>query len=127
MSEPIKPALTAEQWTGDHTGPSESHGVLLGWMTRRHAGKSTAIVEFGHEMRVLVVNGGSAELDRAECHALAALCLYQQSFGFKPFHVALLRVVADTIEPIGEDERAEELRWLAARIAALLPPEERAE
>lgn len=58
----------------------------------------------------------------AQRHRLAALCLYGQPFGFNDFHPALLRTVADTIERY-DDERAEELRWLALRIAALLPPE----
>ena len=62
-------------------------------------------------------------------HALAALCLYGQPFGFTPEDVALLLDLAEVVDnPLGMDlrggkEEFEGVLSIAARIAALLPPE----
>ena len=74
--------------------------------------------------RVTVRLDGDEHFTLNAPHAVAALCLHGQSFGFTAFHVALLHVVADARDEIfGDDERAEELRHLADKIAALLPPD----
>lgn len=86
-------------------------------------------------MRLGGKGGPMAVLDREEEHALAALCLYGQPFGFSREDVDLVTGeiirVQMTIQAVGGPARAtDELneRWermssLAARIAALLPPD----
>lgn len=59
-------------------------------------------------------------------HAAAALWLYGQSFGFTQNEVALLRSVAHNgrlgVYVSDGPQPADEMRVLAAKIAALLPP-----
>ena len=63
-------------------------------------------------------------------HALAALCLHGQPFGFTQYDVNCLRVVATYSRTIGDaflhhpdgSSRANKLDDLADRIEALLPP-----
>lgn len=56
-------------------------------------------------------------------HALAALCLYQQSFGFDHDDAEFLKLVAAQVDVLRlGPEKSTVLRDIAARIAALLPP-----
>lgn len=57
----------------------------------------------------------------SERHALAALCLHEQPFGFTQQDVAMLRQEADDEWPASHEMHAA-LTNLADRIAALLPP-----
>jgi hypothetical protein len=111
MPDEIKPALTAEEWADE---PSQ---VLDGWID----------LELG---TVDVCLGGPASTGDAarDRHALAALLLHRQDFGFtwadvKALEAVYRRVIADP-RPLGDDAAAvEQMHDLAARIAALLPPE----
>ena len=69
---------------------------------------------------------GSVLVPAEDRHALAALALHGQPFGFTRKDVALLRSIAHNRglgAAIGGPQPDEQLRDLAARIAALLPPE----
>lgn len=57
-------------------------------------------------------------------HALAALCLHGQPFGFSREDVRLVEFIAE-FDPQDHPD-VPKLRSLAARISALLPPEEEA-
>lgn len=60
-------------------------------------------------------------------HALAALCLYQQPFGFTAADLSNLQTVEDELWRHNSgphmEATADVLQHLRARIAALLPPE----
>lgn len=122
MSDAVTPALTPEEWKY----------VTL-------AGSPDGV--YGVEL--MVFPDGSINVERArdalykgrEKHAAAALCLYRRSFGFTREDVdAALRGAVGV--GMNHDERcistdgctcntaADRLEALAARIAALLPPED---
>lgn len=133
MSEPIKPALTADEW----------------------ARKSIEIAELHADGKLLVGDYGKPSfLSTEERHALAALALYGQPFGFSREDVRIIRKYADAkqadlewtmahpphaddwhraiseagIEPKTLfdaliDREVGPWRSLASRIEALLPPE----
>jgi hypothetical protein len=129
VSEPIQPALTAEEWklrlAGDHGLPPRTNGVPF-------------IVpendEDGLEVGVHVTYDSgwvSQRVPEAERHALAALALYDQEFGFTRADVAALRRDAKIVgewrwtvaNTHGGGDRAAFMDSLADRIEALLPPE----
>jgi hypothetical protein len=100
VSEPIQPALTAAQWAsvGEwNPQPAEMSNSYLGDSVSDYDG---------------YVN---------ERHALAALALYGQPFGFKREDVQLLHDVAFHLDH--RQDQQERLDDLAERIKALLPPE----
>ena len=67
---------------------------------------------------------GSGYLTVENKHRMAATCLHDQPFGFTREDVATLRdVAADTLYETSDDER-DDLRDLADRIEALLPPKD---
>ena len=121
MSDDIKPALTADEWAKELDYPVMDAAL-------------------NHAARSLEVRTFSAWHDKR--HALAALCLYQQPFGFTQDEMATLRAVAapfelhhdDDISPGSGHELIDfatfpvgtqaQLLSAAAKIAALLPPEE---
>lgn len=119
MTDAISPALSAEEWRDR----SAVRGVLV---LRKHASE-------------LMVDGGGASYAGAPSvvmsddpywqHALAALALHGQPFGFTHAHAKALRDVLDEVDFDGMDlaywagkERAALLREAAAVIEALLPP-----
>lgn len=93
MSEPVKPALTPEEW--------------------RKGG----------------FNFLRRPVDDRDCHGLAALCLYGQSFGFSQRDIDYIDNTLRWLSclEIADDPmtagRAAQLTSLRNRIAALLPPE----
>lgn len=98
MSEKIEPALTPEEWA-----------VAI----RDRAGMAAALQKAWGD-------GANREND----HQLAALSLIFQPFGFTHQDVEMLRREADIIEQNTPDaDDVVRYRNLAARIAALLPPE----
>lgn len=102
MSEKITPALTAEEWKRKERGTvylSSIHGDV--------------VVLSGEE------SATAAPDDR---HALAALALYGQPFGFTHEDVKVLHVVAERILDANLwDTDPERIESIADRIAALLP------
>ena len=115
----IRPALSAEEWAKRTVvrGEFMDECKVSGW-----------------EKIVAVHNGGDSVYPTPARHALAALCLYQQPFGFSQEDVDLLGRLADYDHgeaacldgydnfPEEADRREAHTRSLAARIAALLPP-----
>lgn len=118
MPDPIAPALTPEEW--------ESTGFQQG---------DNADVELDVRNGMLFVEARRVAADgtdeycpavfRARRHALAALALHGQPFGFTREDIELLRaaVILERWEAVPDADEMEKLRALAARIAALLPPE----
>lgn len=111
-----RPALTLDQWrSGKHGEP----GLI-------RLGNDSLAVEAERsrdlfEMHIagglgLRIDGKLGALERKDCHALAALALYRQPFGFTRGDVRMLRNA-------GERAKHFPMLYLADRIAALLPPE----
>lgn len=115
MTDKIKPALTAEEWRA---------------ALRDRAGMAAAIQK-----------AWGNETVRENDHALAALALIYQPFGFTREDVEMCRSEAEAaqyeamkLERLAQEspgfdssgDRAQERAWrsLASRIAALLPPED---
>lgn len=92
MSDEIKPALTAEEWASWHK------------------------VDAFERANFIAIREGLTR------HSLAALCLYQQSYGFSREDVRLLGLYAAMFH--GDHGEPARLQNLAARIEALLPPAE---
>lgn len=110
MSDEIKPALTPDEWSELRA----DRGVL--WVRKYEDGSG---IEIFDELRW---SGGSAAPDLY--HALAALALHGQAFGFTHDDVTLLRGAASYLG--GDSTRGDwwrvRLNGLADRIVALLPP-----
>jgi|SRR5579872_1655754 len=115
--ETVRPALTAEEWRTAAVRRSDT-GIPPLTEAYIYAGSLNA------------ARGDDAVMiDKAALHALAALALHEQPFGFTrddvkllrgPAYSALLEVARD-----GEESAlADDALALARRIAALLPPEE---
>lgn len=105
MTDEIRPALTPEEWGAFLRGElhtEHEHGDFATWF------------EYGH--------GATPALP---AHAVAALALYGQPFGFTEEDVAMCEEQV-TLFNGGDNEvdDAEADRWrlLAAKIRALLPP-----
>lgn len=96
----MKPALTREEW--------EAHENLL-----------------GRRLPIEWEPGSVKYLEHEFRHAIAALCLYGQPFGFTREDVELLRELANDEEsPLWPGRYGDEFNNLADRIEALLPPED---
>lgn len=127
--EAIRPALTPEEWAW---GDVSWHSAEDGWPTSYSATLKDGGVELDDECHRIPTEGR---------HALAALCLVGQPFGFTRADVVRLRSSARMLREslalqgsVGtwdfpQDEIASKRRhveWyesLADRIEALLPPE----
>lgn len=126
----FKPALTPEEWRDGYD--SEGLAVVL----RNSMGTPGMRVHVTVREHPL----GGALGDARDIHALAALCLHDQPFGFTREDVIRLRMFARwTEEDVAKVFRsgqaphsdfgsesvadAQELRALADRIEALLPPD----
>ena len=118
MGEPT-PALSAEEWKASAVF---RENLEFFWHVR------------GVELRIdddERVDCGPTVRGDGPRHALAALCLYQQPFGFTAEDVeALNEAVAELLQPGNlapplpwQVRSAKALRSLASRIAALLPPQ----
>lgn len=125
MSEEVKPALTAEEWAR-----AEERGILIRAQEDGDANWEIAN-DFPH-----FCEGDSR-------HALAAISLHGQPFGFAHVDVLMLRAAEAPLraslalqgpngtwdfpdsEIEGKTRHADALRSLAARIEALLPPDPR--
>lgn len=110
MSDEVKPALTAEEWVG--------HPRYNG--TEYHITGVTVELLDGNSR--LAVNGDEYSWENQSRHALAALALHGQPFGFSREDVRNLGLLADDLRDF--DRYAyDHLKSLIARIRALLPPE----
>jgi len=103
----MKPALTRDEWA-DPNGRLDNGGGVFPYVTDSGDISLCCDDSYYH-----------GELDAADRHALAALCLHDQPFGFTREDVEFLRDMAS-------EWASEEYEYLnlADRIDALLPPEE---
>lgn len=138
MREKIEPALTPEEWASQREGRWVTESVA-----REHGGFGAG--ELRHDLftrmwydsvegvRVTVEQETGYEEDitipHAAYHALAALCLHGQPFGFTREMAAALEMCVRNFDGVDiEDAQYHEgagdlAREAIARIAALLPPE----
>ena len=101
MPDPMKPALTAEEWASEIANTYFPLEDRMWW-----AADEADLPYGGHR------------------HALAALALHGQPFGFNDEDRAMLYLFADTLGARGVHEsHVARCKSLADRIAALLPPE----
>jgi hypothetical protein len=115
LTPQVTPALTPEEWGA--TGYSRD-GIGAASVERGHVTVHDWRVDgpFGEEI---------VGLAPPECHAVAALCLHNQPFGFTQDDVELINEAAgfhDSLTYHSFPEEAVKYRALASRIAALLPP-----
>lgn len=109
---PVSPALSPEEWAT----------ILQGKQVRRPNHFELFMDEV---WGVVVGNTGVAVpgIHDAERHALAALALYGQPFGFTREDVDLVMEMMFNLSPIIRDPAFDaDARSLASRITALLPP-----
>ena len=107
MSEPIRPALTPEEWAKIQIRRDLDYPYRISILHPFRDPRSYSLDEYRH--------------------ALAALCLHGQPEGFTREDVDLLREVSALLAPRpheGSFLKVGPLLMLADRIAALLPPEE---
>lgn len=124
MTEPIAPALTPEEWAQKHLRlQADSYDSDRNAAVEIKAGPNYLHLTDHENPRWAVID------QPKERHALAALALHGQSFGFTREDVATLRLAAEASRvPNGREadsmsQRRNRLRLIAARIEALLPPE----
>lgn len=119
VSEPIRPALTPEEWRVTFLQFHDDEGGY-------------GALDAGEDYHIRAVEKGCF-LDNQTRHALAALCLHGQPFGFREldvhclrFHAKMLRAatVSPSIQRNEEHKQADWMDSLADRIESLLPPEE---
>lgn len=115
MADAIAPALSAEEW-------EKAKDARFAWRMFGWDDGAGAIL---HDDGRLEVNWDGAVYDQEmQCvttsrHALAALALHGQPFGFTREDVRFLR----DVDVFAFTEDAQMAQSIAARIAALLPPE----
>jgi hypothetical protein len=112
----MKPALTAEEWNPqphddiEYTGPRiDDHGDAVAWIE-------------ADDLWLPENRDGEMIVDRR--HALAALALHGQPFGFTWDDVVAAKEAAFELRMMQNRPAADRLDDLANRIASLLPPRE---
>ena len=128
----MNPALTKEEWTGGRHG--EPGTLKRG--SGRYAWDAERFRDLfeGHITKTLAIRVGQSDkhiaiLEPEDAHALAALCLHQQPYGFTREDGALLRDLYRQVrgcwpEDAWDEASAAPILGLADKIEALLPPEE---
>lgn len=122
MTEPIKPALTAEEWAEVKEWAEVLGKAIEAVVTARG-------IHSWEEMRAFVAK----HTGLPPRHATAALALYGQPFGFTREDVVKLRAAGDAARDVErfakergagwDDSLADWYHSLADRIESLLPPE----
>lgn len=112
MADPeITAALTPEEW--ECGGPNEAPGIVRDV----HAG----LLYWG--VRITAQSSDEAEIQSPrDRHAVAALCLHGQPFGFTQADINLICRRFDISDDAWRSEDEELAASLVARVAALLPP-----
>lgn len=105
----IEPALTLEQWRKAHGELQVDAGGVIYW--------GTACFSVSDDPSAIEATTPEGDTLR---HTLAALCLYQQPFGFEQEDVSVLQSVLARLDEGGK--RHARIASLKARICALLPP-----
>lgn len=115
MTNQIPPALTAEEWKEGHLGRP---GFI-------RDGTHALLAE--NTVRITAMDDDGTDVDGIDRHALAALCLYSQPFGFTHYEANILETIVPVIEQLdrhGDGNRDPVLLGIIAKIRALLPPRE---
>jgi hypothetical protein len=121
MTDDVKAALTPDEWSALEYVREGKTSIRIDDKMARWGGA----LEVGNdEIETHSFHNGEAR------HALAALALHGQAFGFSWEDVRYLREIADDVEFHYRDDSGPtpvyrpnpDLAWLADRIAALLPP-----
>lgn len=120
MSDDITPALTDEEWEKQRIKRDRLDG---GWWP-----DSEQIWAFPKGVRIGPAEEAPSLWVRSDDrHALAALALHEQPFGFSREDVELIRTARDTTPDLFTRAQRADLvartEGLIARIAAMLPPE----
>lgn len=120
----VQPAMTPDEWQKLQAGGFPAYG----------GGPTVYLFEIRKDGQLWMPDATDEfPLDSEQRHALAALCLYQQPFGFSQEDVADVRAAADFfVDQLrlykpgrmdsDEGRMVVRLRSLADRISALLPP-----
>ena len=125
MPETSSPVLTAEQW--EARDYRQSARDLDAWAAAEEKAGQDDATEYVAKLG-LSASGSVVAMNRAHDPVLippparavlAALALLDQPFGFTRVDVAALRRAADAVR---DEQAADALRDLAARIAFLVPP-----
>jgi len=113
----LGPALTAEQWE-----------PLLRVARNGSLDSRIRVLDRGRVVTAVWQDGDPTNIEVCQSndpHALAALCLYNQPFGFWPELPKTLRIAAEKLRELTDSPNHwGDLDIAADRIAALLPPEE---
>jgi hypothetical protein len=117
MSDAIPPALTPEEWATP-PDPAWPHHALTSTTYALRPGLTVSLWSDG-DLLVEGKDDTSISVVESARHALAALALHGQPFGFTHADVGNLRMAA---ELVGSTRASALLLDLAERLAALLPP-----
>ena len=125
----IRPALTAEEW--ERTNPYRRAGRQQGATAGADPIPDGRLIDLCHDPEILsALLEGMGKEHSEKLHALAALCLHGQPFGFTWEDVDALRNWADAEEESRADGAMSSsgvgpgvARSIANRIASLLPPQ----
>lgn len=116
MSEPVKPALTPVEWAHGGASDGTNFYVEIGGGIEK-----PSLALYQGDVGIAFRRGSGF------AHAVAALALHGQPFGFTRDHLAHLQRAAGKVrDPHGEAVNEYEIvamSQIAERIAALLPPE----
>lgn len=120
MSDEITPALSAEEWGAfQNDDPEVTCGKVWDDGCYVTLGPDGLGVEYG------APDGAAYGMSAERRHAIAALALHGQPFGFTREDVEVLRCAQSVLDTLdGYDDESIGCGSLAARIAALLPPED---
>lgn len=120
MSDEVQPAMTAEEWATKRVARDGYPQCAIVECEVRFRGEKK--FERG-KWFALFSGDGEDVLRPATAHAIAALALHGQPFGFTRDDLAALRQACKYQWGLNRQEESV-LYSLAARIAALLPPED---
>lgn len=125
MSEEIKPAMLAEQWQRGYVRDDLSiePGATPDLAGRLWLYIFDACHEADAELGETLSTDASVELFPADRHAIAALALHEQPFGFRSHEAEWLEREAEIHEREGAGTAALIARTIAQKIRALLPPQ----
>ena len=111
----IKPALTEGEWL-DGPRVAVQRGGLGIYDQMKPPGEGALGLEN-------VGTGTGIVVSPEHRHALAAVALYNQDYGFNWSEIYRLRWAAAQVEGLADAATGQTLRHLADKIAAMLPPE----
>lgn len=106
----IEPALSAEEWISGHI---EEPGFI-------RSGSHAAL--YPDSVHIIAMDDEGTDVRGGDRHALAALCLHSQPFGFTWADVDLIHSRFDLSDDNWSTDAEKAARSLVDRIAALLPP-----